>query len=258
MKRTLLICTILLLSLHGIAQEKPTAGTKADLIRKARLRGGYNKENRVDLRPPAPSEQGLSIGTNLLSLLEEDAGPSLWAEYRFTKHLEVGLQGTWVAYNFLVGDDFNHYGFRFQPDLKYYFIPRHHKIMPFVGIGGVFTSVHYKAYTSKADNGLGGGPDMSAGRTTLERKQLLGYALLFGFKKYLDGDAHRIMLEVYMGLGSKWKTFPGRSEERKRYIEDKINSNYKWTDYSFYNKFDYLKPNQYGYIPICVKFGYRF
>jgi hypothetical protein len=247
-----------MLALHGMAQERSTAGTKADLIRKARLRENYGKDKALDTRPPAPSEQGWSVGTNLLSLLEEDAGPSLWAEYRFTRHLEVGLQGTWVAYNFIIHDDFNHYGFRFQPDLKYYIIPKHHSIMPFVGIGGVFTRVHYKAYTSNPDNGYGGGPDLNAGRTTFEKKQLLGYAFLFGFKKYLDGAEHRMVLEVYMGLGGKWKTFPGRSDERKRYIEDKSNSTYQATDFGFFDKFDYLKPNQYGYVPICVKFGYRF
>lgn len=247
-----------MLALHGMAQEPPTAGTKAALIRKAKLKDHYRTAKAPDPRPPAPSEQGLTIGTNLLSLLEEDAGPSLWAEYRFTKHLEVGLQGTWVAYNFIMADDFNHYGFRFQPDIKYYFIPKHHKIMPFVGIGGVFTRVHYKAYTSKLDNGLGGGPDLSAGRTTFEKKQLIGYAFLFGFKKYLDGDRHRLALEVYMGIGGKWKTFPGRSEERKRYIENRSHSTYETTDGGFFNKFDYLKPNQYGYVPVCVKFGYRF
>lgn len=258
MKRLLLICITLLPAIYGIAQERPTTGTEAALIRNAKLKRNYKKNIMPDSRPPAPSEPGLTIGTNLLSLLEEDAGPSLWAEYRFTRHLEVGLQGTWVAYNFLVGDNFNHYGFRFQPDLKYYIIPRHHKIMPFVGIGGVFTRVHYKAYTADWDNGLGGGPDLSAGKTTVEKKLLLGYAFLFGFKKYLDGDKHRLALEVYMGLGTKWKTFPGRSAERKRYVEYKANDMNGGRNVGFVNKFDYLKPDQYGYLPVCVKFGYRF
>lgn len=265
MNRTLLIATTLLLTLQSMAQdvellhqEKPITGTKAELIRNARLKVKYVKDKALDPRPPAPSEQGWTLGTNLLSLLEEDAGPSLWVEYRFTKHLEVGLQGTWVAYNFLMADDFAHKGFRFQPDLKYYILPKHHSIMPFIGVGGVFTQVHYKAYTTKPEDGMSGGSNFSAGRTTIERKRLLGYAILFGFKKYLDGKEHRLAMEVYMGLGSKWKRFPGRSAERTAYIEDRINDNYSVIHSGIVDKFDYLKPNQYGYIPICVKFGYRF
>ncbi|WP_343667698.1 DUF3575 domain-containing protein [Chitinophaga sp.] len=261
MKRTILVCTTLLLVLQLMAQqENPTAGTKAALIRNARLKARYEKDrgSQFSDKPGAPTELGLTVGTNLFSLLEEDAGPSLFAEYRFTKHWEVGLQATWVNYTFLVNDDFPHHGFRLQPDIKFYILPKHHKIMPFVGIGGVFTQVHYKAYVTNPDDGLGGGPNFSAGKTANENKRIAGYALLFGFKKYLDGEKHRISLEVYMGIGSKWKSFPGRSAARTTYIKNQINSMNYSTDFIFYDKFDYLEPKKYPYVPICVKFGYRF
>lgn len=267
MKRTLLICTSLLLALRVMAQQeqpelpgRPTAGTKAELIRNAKLKGRYqkDKEKYFDDRPGAPTELGLTVGTNLLSLVETDAGPSLFVEYRFTKHWEVGLQGSWINYTGMMPDDFPHYGFRFQPDIKFYILPKHHKILPFVGIGGLFTQVHYRAYTSNPDDGSGGGPNFSAGKTTNENKQLLGYAFLFGFKKYLDGEKHRLSLEVYMGLGSKWKSFPGRSAARTAFIENQNNSLYSAKDFGFFDKFDFLEPKQYAYIPICLKFGYRF
>ncbi len=263
MKRTLLIATTILLALQSMAQdielnhEKPTAGTKAELIRRAKLKKNYVTDKALDPRPPSPSEPGVTVGTNFLSLLEEDAGPSLWVEYRFSKHLEFGLQGTWVFYSGR-NDDFPHNGFRFQPDLKYYFLPKHHKIMPFVGLGGVFTQVHYRAFTTEPDDGMAGGPSFSKAGTTMENKRMLGYAIIFGFKKYLDRDRHRLALEVYMGLGGKWKSFPGRSAERTKYIENRINDLHNPIDFGFFDGYEYLRPNQYAYIPVCVKIGYRF
>lgn len=238
-------------------QEKPITGTKAALIRKAKLKKYYDKDKALDPRPPSPSEPGVTVGTNLLSLLEDDAGPSLWVEYRFSKHLEVGLQGSWVLYTGR-RDDFSHNGFRFQPDLKYYFLTKHHKIMPFIGVGALFTQVHYKAYTTKPDDGMSGGPGFSPAGTTMENKRMLGYAFIFGFKKYLDGDRHRLAMEVYMGLGGKWKSFPDRSAERTKYIENRMNDLYDRTDFGFFDGYEYLKPDQYAYIPVCVKIGYRF
>lgn len=236
--------------------EKSIRRTKAELIRKEKLRKKYIKDQARNSRPPSPSEPGLTVGTNFLSLAEEDAGPSLWVEYRFSKHLEVGLQGSWVLYT--GSDDFPHYGFRFQPDLKYYILPRHHKIMPFVGVGALFTQVHYKAYTSLPDDGMAGGPSFTAAKTTVENKRMLGYAFIFGFKKYLDRERHRLALEVYMGVGGKWKRFPGRSAERTAFLANRRNDPNVPTDFGFSYKYGYMYPNQYAYLPVCVKLGYRF
>lgn len=268
MKRTLLICLTLLLAMQVMAQQeqlepneqpgRPTAGTKAELARNAKLHANLRKEKKEHFgnKPPAPAEQGLTLGTNLFSLLEEDGGPSLYAEYRFTKHWEVTLQGTWVTYSTV--DAFNHSGFRLQPDIKFYILPKHHKILPFIGLGGLFTQVRYEAYVTHLDDYYAGGPNFSGNKTTIENKQMLGYAFLFGFKKYLDGEKHRLSMELYFGVGSKWKSFPGRSQARKTFIENKINGVNGLREFSLFDSYSNLQAKQYGYVPICLKFGYRF
>jgi hypothetical protein len=77
---------------------------------------------------------------------------------------------------------------------------------------------------------------------------------MIGFKKYIDGDRHHLLMEVYAGLGFKNVTFPGRPAA----VNDEIEANTFSREDIPLDLDNYKLKGWYPYIPMGIKIGYRF
>lgn len=161
--------------------------------------------------PPKP---GLIIHSNLFSLHEPEAGPSLGFEYRMSLHFSVGLEGTALLYN-LNKDKDNGRGFRIQPEVRYWFAGRRRSFRGFFSLQATYKERSYRdsAMIWVDIGSVSGLPNVQRRRVYFqEKKQVLAGAANIGFQVRF-GKADHFMFEVYGGVGLKQKDFYGRPAE---------------------------------------------
>jgi hypothetical protein len=192
--------------------------------------------------PPKP---GLVISTNVFSLHEFEAGPSLALEYRTSLHWAVILEGTALVYTLDEGDYGT--GFRIQPELRYYFPGKHRSFRGFFSLQGTYKQTTFQDSTFREVLSGSNPTGIDYEPVYYEaKKRILAAGANIGFQVRL-GRGDRIMIEMYAGLGLKFKDLFGKPagtvEPMDRIIQ-------------IIPKFE--EPGTYLHIPMGVRMGYCF
>jgi hypothetical protein len=218
----------------------------------ANLAVAQDKKFRWPKRPkpgPAPvvipPKPGLVISTNVFSLHEFEAGPSLALEYRTSLHWAVILEGTALVYTLDEGDYGT--GFRIQPELRYYFPGKHRSFRGFFSLQGTYKQTTFQDSTFREVLSGSNPTGIDYEPVYYEaKKRILAAGANIGFQVRL-GRGDRIMIEMYAGLGLKFKDLFGKPagtvEPMDRIIQ-------------IIPKFE--EPGTYLHIPMGVRMGYCF
>lgn len=155
-----------------------------------------------------PPKTGWLLSTNLQSLHDFDAGPSLAVEYRYSKYWGVVIEGMAVMYQGLGSGGSTPHWFRVQPELRFYFPGRYERYRGFFSLQAAYKQTSYQQTAMVERN-------PNTNRTSWEsvdyeeRKYTRSIAGNIGFQARL-GKSQRFMLECYGGLGVKSKNFGNR------------------------------------------------
>ncbi|SFE05599.1 Protein of unknown function [Chitinophaga sp. CF118] len=206
----------------------------------------YGQRSRFPKEGQFPRKPGLIVSTNVVSLFEPEAGPTLGLEYRFALHWALAVDGTWMLYTMpeLYKDDGRHTGYRIQPQIKYYFAGRHRSFNGYISLMATYKDMKY---TKMSD----GGQYYNGTQTvyidpaeyTQEKKIIAGSANV-GIQKFLDEDRH-FLIEFYGGVGLRYK------ERKNKGLMDGVD---------YYNDDDFFsfEDGVYPHLSLGIKFGYRF
>ncbi|PUZ27272.1 Protein of unknown function [Chitinophaga costaii] len=148
---------------------------------------------------------GLLLGTDVLSLVEPDGGPSVAAEYRLFKFLSVGLTTTFLLYS-TGGDDkapTTISGIRLTPDIKFFLPGKKDAYHLFFGVQGLYKQAKYWGHINNKDEKYPDGSFVPEGNYR-RSKYIWGISPTFGIQHYL-GKAQRLQLEFTVGFGLRYR-----------------------------------------------------
>ncbi|TWW01538.1 DUF3575 domain-containing protein [Chitinophaga pinensis] len=200
---------------------------------------------------------GWRVSSNLLTLHHPDGGISAAVEYRFRRNWSVLLEGGWIfidekkLYDMRGQFTPKAKGYYVRPEIRYYLSGKRGKYRIFFSQDFFYRKVSfYEERIVKMNvNPNDGDYDYEQLSTFGKTKEMFGTDSKFGFQTYM-GNTQRIMFEVYVGLGVKYRKFTyDRPVPADSYLEDRK-----------YN-FDYVpdKNNVWdGAFPVGLKLGYRF
>jgi hypothetical protein len=194
-----------------------------------------------------PRAPGFLISTGLFSLFEPEGGPSAGFEYRLGLHWAVALDAMAILYKMpeLYPDDGEHKGFRFQPQIKYYFAGKHRSFRGYFSLMGTYKDVHYSTMTSEGEIYNGTSYDYYPPVAYTEHRKIIAGSFNIGFQKFL-GDDGRIFIEPYAGFGFRYRTYTGKPEIDGDFVDDYYGD-------GIFDGERYLPHISYGF-----KLGYRF
>ncbi len=203
------------------------------------------EERRPDYRT------GFLLGTDALSLMEPDGGPSIAVEYRPVKFFSAGLTTTFLRYDLTkAGDDLdgpsNISGIRLTPDIKFFLPGKRDAYHLFFGLEGLYKQVKYWGHIGELDEKYPDGSFVPAGNYR-RSKYIWGLSPTFGMQRYLDKH-QRFQFEFLVGLGFRhryenWHGVgtPGNNRERGSGDVHYLNPDIGWN----------------VHFPVSVRFAYR-
>jgi hypothetical protein len=181
-----------------------------------------------------PAKPGLILGTAITTLQEPEAGPSLSVEYRITKGLAIGIEGTVFLYTLpeTFVQQHSRSGFRIRPEIKFF---------PNLGQGEkknlYFSLMYVYKRVGYYDNAYFDGLPV--------RKTKTVYAISpnVGLQCFLE-RSHHFILDMYAGLGLRRR----KTESEEGYQEYDATDGFVILDGDGYNP----------HLALGFKLGYRF
>lgn len=166
---------------------------------------------RICMYPEAgkfPLEPGWLLTTDVSTLIQPEAGPTFGAEYRIDLHWAVALDVTALLYNMpdFYSFESQHMGFRVLPQVKYYFPGRKHSYRGYVSAQGMYKQVTYHITDMLGRDWNGSQYDYYESIRYRESKSVWAASGNIGFQKFV-GKERRMMLEMFAGLGFRYKSF---------------------------------------------------
>lgn len=192
--------------------------------------------------------KGVSAFLHIPGFVEPDGGLAMGVEYRFSKHISVSVEGTWI---FLNNDlelhkraEDNH-GFRISPEVKFYIPGRKERYKWFFAV-----QTMYKEVTSLHDYIV---PIYENDEQVYEqligyewRKQAVAFGGRMGVQTNFGGKKERMFFEASLGMGVKYK-WGGFLQEPPKGSSRRDGKPWISTDEGWY-------PD----LPFKVRLGYRF
>ncbi|SFO60837.1 Protein of unknown function [Chitinophaga sp. YR627] len=259
---TAFVC--LLMAVPAFAQRKPKPdekngepGITTHLVSYAHRKHNDAKAEKKARPLPDSILTGWRVSSNLLTLHHPDGGISAAVEYRFRPSWGVLLEGGWIfidekkLYNMRGKFTPKAKGYYVRPEIRYYMPGRHGKYRLFFSQDFFYRKVSFYEERIERINAdpTGGMYNYEKLSTYGKTKETFGTDTKFGFQTYFGND-HRVMFEVYVGLGVKYRKFTyDRPVPVNSYVEDR---NYNFDDAPDRNNiWD-------GAFPVGLKLGYRF
>lgn len=195
MKHLLLACCLLFVGGIAVAQEK------------------YDIKKKT-----IPSQKGWLLNTTLSSFTEPEGGPSLGMEYRFSETVAVGLDATALLYVLpdTYNDGMNRKGYRIRPEIKFFpsWWRNEHRSF-YISLMGLYKDIRYDEQFYSYD-----GTNNNA-YIVRQKKIVRALSANMGIQRYLGPD-HRILLELYAGMGVRYRTITPGEPNEYYYITDRI------------------------------------
>lgn len=185
------------------------------------------------------------LRANLLGLIDVfDGNASFGAEYRLNRSWSVTMDAGYIFYSLYNGKAEKASGILLRPAIRKYTSKYRDR---FIDLQLHYKNVAYNIYDWLGKDVVNGVPTYEELKVFQYRKRVMGAQILFGGREELTWN-HRLFLEVFVGLGLRYK---------EEWLPKEANSRYDLNNSSYFRNASSEKANHLlPALPIGVRFIY--
>lgn len=191
---------------------------------------------------------GVRAFLNIPGFVEPDGGLAMGIEYRFSKHVSLAVEGTWIFLDNNLNPDHprrDNHGFRISPEVKFFIPGKRERYKWFFAVQTLYKEVNsFRDYIV---------PKYEGGEPVYEqlipyewKKRAVAFGGRMGVQTNFGGKQERMFFEASLGMGVKYK-WGGFLEQPPK--DSRRRGGKPWID---------TDEGWYPDLPFKVRLGYRF